>query len=118
MTSCPVPVTAIAPSAGQVGNAALTYLSYDPNYADDDGDQMDDDDDDEADEVEAEDYSDDDDVSWKVLTSLLFAAPAAVLFRAATLVAYCGLHAISNAGAACGGESPLGAPPFTSRPAA
>jgi len=50
-----------------VGDAALQYLSYDPNYADDD-EEMEDDEDDamEGDEDDDEDYSDDDDVSWKV----------------------------------------------------
>mmetsp|Transcript_29072 Transcript_29072/g.74799 ORF Transcript_29072/g.74799 Transcript_29072/m.74799 type:complete len:1233 (+) Transcript_29072:80-3778(+) len=69
---------------GQVGEAALAYLSYDPNYAADDDEDMaeeeedmeDDDDDDDG------DYSDDDDVSWKVrraaaklLSSLVLSRP-------------------------------------------
>ena len=54
-----------------VGDAALTYLSYDPNYAEDDcAEDMDDDEMDEDDDEE-EDYSDDDDVSWKVSTATL-----------------------------------------------
>lgn len=52
----------------QVGEAALSYLSYDPNYADDDDEEMEEDEDDEMeeDDEDVEDYSDDDDVSWKV----------------------------------------------------
>jgi len=45
------------------------YLSYDPNYADDDEDmeEADDDDDEDMDDDEGDaEYSDDDDVSWKV----------------------------------------------------
>ena len=67
VSRCPKEVGAYQ---AQVGEAALTYLAYDPNYADDEegedessaGEEegMDDEDDD------ADDYSDDDDVSWKV----------------------------------------------------
>lgn len=48
---------------------SLGYLSYDPNYANDDGteDEEMDDDNNEAEEDEDDaDYSDDDDNSWKV----------------------------------------------------
>lgn len=50
----------------RVGEAALAYLSYDPNYAADGDEEME-----EADDIEDEEdedagnYSDDDDVSWK-----------------------------------------------------
>ena len=48
-----------------VGQVALTYLAYDPNY---DDAAMDEEEEEEmeAEDEEAEEYSDDDDVSWKV----------------------------------------------------
>lgn len=71
-----------------VAEAALTYLSYDPNYSvdedDDDNDDMEQDCEDinDDDEEDAGDYSDDDDVSWKVrraaakvLSSLILSRP-------------------------------------------
>jgi cullin-associated NEDD8-dissociated protein 1 len=66
----------------EVGKAALTYLAYDPNYADDEQEDVEEDEDIDEDEDEAEDYSDDDDVSWKVrraaakvLSSLIVSRP-------------------------------------------
>lgn len=66
-----------------MGEAALIYLAYDPNYAADDED-MEDDELDEDDEEEEGNYyySDDDDISWKVrraaakfLSSLILSRP-------------------------------------------
>ena len=80
---CPKEVGAFQ---SEVGAAALTYLAYDPNYADDDGEDMEEDDGDddmeEDDDDDGGDYSDDDDVSWKVrraaakvLSALLLSRP-------------------------------------------
>jgi len=66
----------------EVGEAALLYLSYDPNYADED-EEMDEDEDDamEGDEDDDEDYSDDDDYSWKVRRAAAKVLSALILSR-------------------------------------
>ena len=92
----------------EVGQTALTYLVYDPNYADDVA--MEEDEEDEvmdADEEDAEEYSDDDDVSWKVLSA------------AAHLRESCARCSASSApvlaGATRCGKGPLGAHSFSTR---
>jgi cullin-associated NEDD8-dissociated protein 1 len=72
----------VAPYQQSVGEAALTFLKYDPNYADDDDDDEMEEEEEEEEDEEDEDYSDDDDVSWKVrraaakvLSSLIVSAP-------------------------------------------
>jgi len=66
----------------QVGEAALLYLSYDPNYADED-EEMEEEDDDamEGDDEDEEEYSDDDDYSWKVRRAAAKVLSALILSR-------------------------------------
>ncbi|KAL3163066.1 hypothetical protein ABBQ32_009489 [Trebouxia sp. C0010 RCD-2024] len=55
------------PNVHHIFDTALQFLNYDPNYADDmDKDEEEDEDMDEDDELSDEEYSDDEDVSWKV----------------------------------------------------
>ena len=79
---CPRDVASFQPT---ISSVALRFLSYDPNYADDDDDAddaMDDDDDDEdADDDDDGDYSDDDDVSWKVRRSAAKVLSAIIVSR-------------------------------------
>ncbi|KAI7858974.1 armadillo-type protein [Circinella umbellata] len=68
---CP---TEITPYINEIIELGLTYLKYDPNFADDDDeedDEMEEEDEEEEDEFDDEvDYSDDDDdMSWKVRRS-------------------------------------------------
>ncbi len=51
-------------------NLCIEYISYDPNYMDDDENETDNDyEDDQDDDDDFDDYSDDEDVSWKVRRS-------------------------------------------------
>ena len=85
---CP---TQVEPHLDKIVQAALAYMSYDPNYSygleddgmdgnneDDDGDDEYDEDDDEFEEEEEEDDDDDDDESWKVRRSAIRALKAVV----------------------------------------
>ena len=75
---CPKEVTA---HLHDISKTALFFLSFDPNYADEeedddaDGEEMDDDDDDDA------EYSDDDDASWKVRRAAAKVLSAIILSR-------------------------------------
>lgn len=66
---CPKEIT---PFLDKIIALCLEYIKYDPNYAEDDAEDMDTEDNEDEEEEEdqqEEDYSDDDDMSWKVRRS-------------------------------------------------
>ena len=73
----------IAPHIPAIVELCLEYLTYDPNYNYEDGDDSDMECDDENDEGEGTDdeYSDDDDVSWKVRRAAAKCLEAVVVSR-------------------------------------
>jgi len=80
VSRCPAEVE---PQLGQIVQAALAYMSYDPNYSygDDEVEDVDEDDDyeEEEDDLEEEDEDDDDDDdSWKVRRAAIRALAAVV----------------------------------------
>lgn len=90
VTRCPAEIAPFVPQLLELG---LRYVKYDPNYADEDGEDGGDDameteeagDDEEEDDEFGGEYSDDDDTSWKVrraaaklLAALIAAKPEAV----------------------------------------
>lgn len=82
VSRCPAEVE---PHLDQIVQAALAYMSYDPNYSygDDDVEEVDEDDeyyedDDDLDEEEEEEEDDDDDDSWKVRRAAIRALAAVV----------------------------------------
>lgn len=70
ISRCPKEVTPYLP---KIIDLCLVYIKYDPNYAEDDAEDMEtdeqEDEEDEDDDGGDEDYSDDDDMSWKVRRS-------------------------------------------------
>lgn len=81
-------VLSLDPLQGTISASALRFVSYDPNYADDD-DYDDYDDADDADEAmdddDDADYSDDDDVSWKVRRAAAKVLSAIIVSRSERL---------------------------------
>jgi cullin-associated NEDD8-dissociated protein 1 len=79
VSRCPAEVE---PHLDQIVQAALAYMSYDPNYSYGDDDVIDEEDDDdygdEDDEEEDEEEDDDDDDSWKVRRAAIRALAAVV----------------------------------------
>jgi len=73
----------ISPHIPAIVELCLEYLTYDPNYNYDDGDDSDMECDDEGDEENGTDdeYSDDDDVSWKVRRAAAKCLEAVILSR-------------------------------------
>ncbi|CAH1121972.1 unnamed protein product [Ceutorhynchus assimilis] len=66
---CPKEIT---PNIGKITELSLNYMTYDPNYNydnDDDESDIDHEHDDDDDDEENNEYSDDDDMSWKVRRS-------------------------------------------------
>ena len=77
----------ISPHIPAIVELCLEYLTYDPNYNYDDGDDSDMECDDDGDEENGTDdeYSDDDDVSWKVRRAAAKCLEAVILSRCAVL---------------------------------
>ena len=78
VSRCP---TEVEPHLDQIVQAALAYMSYDPNYSygDDDVEEVDEDDEfDDYDDEEEEEEDDDDDESWKVRRAAIRALGAVV----------------------------------------
>ena len=73
----------ISPHIPAIVELCLEYLTYDPNYNYDDGDDSDMECDDDGDEENGTDdeYSDDDDVSWKVRRAAAKCLEAVILSR-------------------------------------
>ena len=78
----------IAPHIPAIVELCLEYLTYDPNYNYEDGDDSDMECDDENDEGEGTDdeYSDDDDVSWKVRRAAVVMMSKAMMMKLATMM--------------------------------
>ena len=73
----------ISPHIPAIVELCLEYLTYDPNYNYDDGEDSDMECDDDGDEENGTDdeYSDDDDVSWKVRRAAAKCLEAVILSR-------------------------------------
>ena len=72
----------VQPYEEQITRSAQHYLSYDPNYEDEDNYLGEDDEDDDIDKEEDDaEYSDDDDISWKVRRAAAKVLSAIIIYR-------------------------------------